>query len=314
MSTLQKILALALAGFSARSQNLETPQFKTDVVNVQVDAMATAQGRILHSLTPEDFVIREENQLRPILSFEEQTTPLDLVILLDTSWADWGNRDKNVRETAAKALGQMRAQDRTAVIMCGGDPHLEQELTSDSKKVEDVLRRIPSGPTAFSNRLTAIRWAAWLLMADAHASANLDERKRAILMVTGQNREIWGEVDDPVIQLLWNANIAFNSIVIPRTGIPGKFTGRVRGPRIDNINEIAYLTGGEIVTDSDKEALQKSLPDLLAHIQSSYSLWFSHSAEAKSGELRHIKVELSDEAKKKYPDAKITAREGYIAR
>ncbi len=57
---------------------------------------------------------------------------------------------------------------------------------------------------------------------------------------------------------------------------------------------------------------EKDLPDLVARIQSSYSLWYRAPA-AKHGELRHVSVELSDEAKKRYPGAEIRAREGYVA-
>lgn len=56
----------------------------------------------------------------------------------------------------------------------------------------------------------------------------------------------------------------------------------------------------------------KSLPDVLAGIRSSYSLWY-RAPEAVPGSKRRITVELSDTARMKHPGAEVRAREGYYA-
>jgi VWFA-related protein len=304
----------AAAIFSVIAPGLSWAQdirFETGTSDVHVDALAQLAGQTLRGLPKEDFVVRDEGKVQPILAFEEETTPLDLIVILDSlPGLQYPNMKEHLTQMTAAAtvaLRQMRAQDRTAVISFGG-PRLEQDFTSDQRAIAAAVERAAHSPPLSLDRTLPLRWAAWLLAADAktQSAASTVERKRAILMVTKDDSRSWSP-DDPVIQQLWSMNVALHVSVVPIE----RTRDQVFAPRLDNMEHIARATGGDIVVDQ-KGTLEKSLPDLLARIRSTYSMWY-RIPESKAGELHHITVELNDMAKKKYPNAEIKAREGYIA-
>ena len=301
------ILSVIVPGLSWAQDIL----FETGISNVHVDALAQQAGQTLRGLTKEDFVVRDEGKAQPILSFEEETTPLDLIVVLDSlpglQYPNMKEHLTQITAAATEALRQMRAQDRTAVISFGG-PRVEQEFTSDQTAIAAALERAAHSPPLSLSRALPLQWAAWLFAADVktQSAAGAVERKRAILMVTKDDSRNWSP-DEPVIQQLWSMDVALHVLVVPAD----RTRDQVFAPRLDNMEHIARATGGDIVVD-EKGTLGKSLPDLLARIRSTYSMWY-HVPESKSGELHHITVELNEEAKKKYPNAEIKAREGYIA-
>lgn len=287
-------------------------RFETGTANVHVDALVQQAGHSLHGLSKDDFIVRDDGKVQPLLAFEEETVPLDLIVILDTTdgmqYRNLSNHRNKEAAAAMDALGQMRAKDRTAVLSFAG-PRVEQEFTSDRAAIAAALKRAAHSIPMIVVRSVPLQWAVWLLAADAKTprAPNAGERKRAILMVTKDDSRPWSP-DEPVIQQLWSVDAAVHVLVVP---VDRRQNTGMLGPRIDNAEHIAKATGGDIVVD-ENGTLEKSLPDLLARIRSTYSLWY-RIPESKSGQLRHITVELNDEAKKKYPDAQIKAREGYIA-
>ena len=212
---------LAFATVSLVAQNtLPEPQFKTNGTNIQVDATATYQGKSLLSLVKDDFVIRDEGQIRPILSFEESTIPLDLILVLDAALAY--QPPKGARKTAQDvaaimegAMKQMRPVDRAGLIsinqislsqdnhyMSHGEPRVECALTGDANAVVAALEGIrfvhPPGdrlPGAFVSTGPGLRWAAWMLGPDAvslgfGAQVKPGTRKRAVLAIVRDQRGV----------------------------------------------------------------------------------------------------------------------------
>ncbi|MGH9647455.1 MAG: VWA domain-containing protein [Bryobacteraceae bacterium] len=310
MNSFATAILVSTAALSAAGQDV---RFETGVTNIHVDLSVLQKGQSVHEMKPGDFVVRDEGQVQPILAFQEATVPLDLVLLVDAAFTMAGQKNtKNSPKmivAALEAIKQMRNRDRTALISYGTDPRLDQELTPDSKQIAAALERPRIAAFGGPRRFLAIQWALWLLQADMKSRPeNTPERKRAILMLATNEVMSWYP-DEPLIQGLWGTDIALNIIRIPEPeNRPVAISfGRSVFYRIDNVEHIAQATGGGVFTDPEK-----TFPNVLAEIQSSYSLWY-RAPQAKPGDLRHITVELSDDAKKKYPGAAIRAREGYIA-
>jgi VWFA-related protein len=310
MNAIAKVILVSTAALAAAGQDV---RFETGVTNIHVDLSVLQKGQSVHELKPSDLVVRDEGQVQPIIAFQEATVPLDLVLLVDAAFTrpDQKNSKNSPKMIAAasEAMKQMRPRDRTALISYGTDPRLDQELTPDSERIAAALERPRIAAFGGPRRFLAIQWALWLLQSDLKSRPeNTPERKRAILMLATDEVMSWYP-DEPLIQGLWGTDIALNIIRIPEPeNRPAAISfGRSAFHRIDNVEHIAQATGGAVFTDPEK-----TFPNVLAEIQSSYSLWY-RAPEAKPGELRHITVELSDAAKKKYPDTGIRAREGYVA-
>jgi hypothetical protein len=333
---------LAFATVSVVAQDtLPEPPFKTKVTNIQVDATATYQGKALLSLVKDDFVIRDEGQVRPILSFEDSPIALDLILVLDAALEY--QPPKGARKTAqdvaaimAGAMKQMRPEDRAGLISINyeprHEPRVECELTADAKAVVAALEGIrfvhPPGGLRGAEALFSgpgLRWAAWMLGAKAvsfgyGAQVKPGARKRAVLAIVRDQRgfsEGW-DPDELLIQQYWDADLVLHAIMVEGLVLKPPdmsfiiVNRRFVGERIGNISHIVRATGGELILPTRENPVERAIPDLLVRIQSSYTLFYASPA-ARSGEPRKITVQLSDEAKKKYPGAEIHAREGYIA-
>jgi len=75
------------------------------------------------------------------------------------------------------------------------------------------------------------------------------------------------------------------------------------------VKEIAGPSGGEVVST---EQAAEELPRMLERIRGRYLLYYA-APECKAGTFRRIRVDLSQEARARYPHAVLRAREGYYA-
>jgi hypothetical protein len=73
---------------------------------------------------------------------------------------------------------------------------------------------------------------------------------------------------------------------------------------------IAQATGGDRIVEMDPQHPR----DLLTPIRQRYTVWFNQSSDLAPGESRTIQVELSPPARRRFPDAVIKAREGYVTK
>ncbi len=311
MSVFKKLAALLLAPVALCAQDVAPgPTFSTGVTNIHVDAVVTAGGHNIPGLRQDDFVVRDQGATQTILEFREASVPLDLVIVMD---ADSGELRRNegyerrVSLAAAAALNRLRPSDRAAVISW----RVELPLTSDRDQIQATLKKLSGSSVGGTQNSVGIQWAIWMLEADAKTAGNVpNDRKRAILLVTHDFRIGW-EPDDPIIEQLWNMDVALHLIQIRPKRLPPLVFGTLP-PRVSNPRHIAEATGGEAIV-SKIDSLQQAIPGLFDRIQSSYSMYY-RAPQAKPGEQRRITVDLSDAAKQKYPGATIVARQGYIAR
>src|SRR5579862_6246833 len=190
----------------------QATRFKTGVTNVQVDVLVIQKGQLLKGLSRGDFVVHDEGGAQTVLALEEDSTPLDLVLLIDNSFHGKGDRNRrSLFAAAADAVRQMRPKDRVALISYAPMPHFEQPLTSDQSEIGSALNRLEAGGAAPGLAMSdqAIQWAGWLLAADAKAAGDTGiARKRAIVVDSLTRFDFLGggpnlDPDEPVIQQLW---------------------------------------------------------------------------------------------------------------
>jgi hypothetical protein len=92
----------------------------------------------------------------------------------------------------------------------------------------------------------------------------------------------------------------------PEPSTPGHYTNPDFTP--PDVFKIADETGGEAVK-AEKSA--EVFPEMIERIRTRYGMQY-RTPEGAQG-FRHVRVELSPEAKLKYPDAVVRARKGYYA-
>lgn len=298
----------------------QAPTFRAGVTDVNVDVAVTADRRSVTGLQASDFTVFDEGQEQPIVSFGQDSVPLDVVLLLDTS----GSMQRwiaELSEIANTALRQLKPGDRVAVIAFSGSTEIEQPLTSDMSRVADAIKRAATdGPSDGGTDINgAMQNTAEYLISFANKEQVVNPgvlgRRRAIVVITDNLGFSYNAPKKSVVAQLYRANTVVYGLVIPTemSKVIHKYADSRKHPQpkdgfeVNDVFDLAKQTGGEA---EYAEHPDETFPDMLSQIRSRYVLTY-HAPEAAPGSLRKIQVMLSKAARKRYRKAVVSARAGY---
>jgi VWFA-related protein len=287
----------------------EAVVFKTGVADVRVDIQATQGPNLIKDLTKDDFLVTDENQPQTLVSFSHGDEPLNLVLLLDIS-GSMQSYIEQIAQTARDALNHLRPADRVAIMVFAKKTAVHQgfsdNLAESARQIGSAVTKWDVGTTTQIN--SAVMDAAHYMQAHAGPGG-----RRAILILTDNLSMSYQLTDGQVIRELNKADTVFNAIVTGRAIRPD-----LPGPRASskdpdstpaNVFHLAEETGGEWVKAGEANA---TFTEMIDRIRSRYMLAY-HEPESTPGAFRHITVNLSPEARKKYPSAELHTRTGYYA-
>lgn len=292
----------------AAGAQAQTPTYRASVTDVQVDAAVIDGRRQVDGLTQQDFVILDENRPQPIVYFGHSSVPLEVVLLLDVS----GSVQKYLRDIAAiagSALRKLTPQDQVAVMVFSRDTWIEQSLTNNPDEIAQAIEQAShEQPFGSGTRINAaILSASKFLERNRQATV----QRRAILIVTDNDGMSYGVRHDDVLRSLYTADVLLDAIVVGRHPHPPVARpGAVINPdfAFDDVYPLAAATGGKAIAASKPE---RKLAEVLERIRNRYSLVYHAPSGAQPGAYRHIRVELSETARRKHPHAEVNARDGY---
>jgi Ca-activated chloride channel family protein len=120
-----------------------TPVFRSavDLVTIQA-SVRDAHGRALSGLSPADFEVRDNGQLRPILSLQsDRRSPVSLAILLDISGSmRVGSKIAMARQAFDAVLNQLRdGEDEVALFTFDSSLHEQNGFTADLASLKNEL-------------------------------------------------------------------------------------------------------------------------------------------------------------------------------
>ena len=119
----------------------ETFRSAVDLVTIQA-SVKDARGRIVSGLTTTDFEVRDNGELRPILSLRsDRQSPVSLAILVDMSGSmRVGPKIAMARQAYDSVLSQLRqGQDEVAVFTFDSSLHDRRDFTRDLATLKDAL-------------------------------------------------------------------------------------------------------------------------------------------------------------------------------
>jgi VWFA-related protein len=287
----------------------EGATFRTGVTLVHIDAEVTdAGGRVLEGLAKTDFRVLDEGRQQPVLHFASTEEPLDLILLFDIS----GSMRPKVAEVAAAAdegLRQLREGDRVSVMVFNTRSRVILPFTEDLEKVGDAIRRDVLGLNFGGGTLiqSAVDDAALRFFGERRS-----ERRRAVLIVTdniGQRTRR----EASVVRDFWEADAILTGLIIANKKYQTLRTvGIILGPQTlimqAGMKGIAEKTGGDAIAAAD---LSAAFPEAMRRIRTRYSLYYA-LPPAKPGARRTVRVELTKDAARRFPKARVRARTGYI--
>jgi von Willebrand factor type A domain/PQQ-like domain len=283
----------ALAGGSAG-----VPTFHTGVSLVKVDAYV--YDRQTHApivdLSASDFTIYDDDEPREIAYFANDSGALDLLFLLDVSGSV---REilPQVANCAADALSVFETGDRAAVMAFTRTTALTQPLTADFRAAAQGIR------VAMALRIgldTDINQALWSAADYLHGSGGA--ARRVILILTDNMQET--RIPDSLVdEQLSEAGAVLDGLLL---------RGPVALPHVTHPGILGFArnTGGEVIEGNRPAA---RLAEMIRRIKFRYSIHF-RPVESSSPRPRRIRVELTAEARRRYPNAVVRARRIYFPR
>jgi len=136
----------------------ETFRSSVDLVTIQA-SVRDGRGRVLRGLTPVDFEVRDNGQLRPIIELRsDQRSPVSLAILVDMSGSmRVGSKIAMARRAFDTVLAQLRdGEDEVAVFTFDSSLHERRGFTSHLDSLKEALSDFePFGSTSLYDATAA---------------------------------------------------------------------------------------------------------------------------------------------------------------
>jgi VWFA-related protein len=142
----------------ASGQPAQTFRSALDVVTIQT-SVRDVRGRVVSGLTTTDFEVRDNGQLRPILSLRsDRQSPLSLAILVDMSGSmRVGAKIAMARQAYDSVLAQLhQGQDEVALFTFDSSLHDRRDFTRDLATLKGALADFqPFGTTSLYDATAA---------------------------------------------------------------------------------------------------------------------------------------------------------------
>jgi VWFA-related protein len=282
------------------TQPRQTFRSSVDVVTIQA-SVHDARGRVVSGLTTTDFEVRDNGQLRPILSLRsDRKSPLSLAILVDMSGSmRIGSKIPMARQAYDSVLSQLRqGQDEVAVFTFDASLHERRDFTHDLSTLKGALSDFESFGTTSLYDATA---------ATASRLAARSATNKAIIVLTDgidtssamTAREVSGlasAIDVPV----------FVVATVPSLDQRLMMEASERSTPSDavDLRDLAEWTGGQFLFASTFVETVVKASSLIDELRQQYVL----AIEASNGrEWRRLDVRV------RRPSTIVKARSGYYA-
>jgi len=301
--TLWVALGLCVSVFngSPSAQDADPPltfRSAVDVVTIQA-SVRDSRGRVVNGLGTRDFEVRDNGQVRPIISLRsDRQSPLSLAILVDMS-GSMRSKIGFARQAYASVLAQLRdGQDEVALFTFDSSLHERCDFTRDLGSLQNALADFETfGKTS-------------LYDATAGAARRLADRtatRKAIIVLTDgidtsstmTAREVTGlasSIDVPVFVVATVPSYEQRLIM--------EATERATPSKDADLRDLADWTGGHLIFASTLTETVIGASTLIDELRQQYVL----AIEAASGpQWRRLDVRV------RRPSTIVKARTGYFA-
>ena len=282
------------------SQPQQTFRSAVDVVTIQASVRDT-RGRVVSGLASTDFEVRDNGQVRPILSLRsDRQSPLSLAILVDMSGSmQIGAKIAMARQAYDSILAQLhQGQDEVALFTFDKSLHQRRDFTHDLATLRGALTDFDAFGTTSLFDATA---------AAARKLAARSATHKAIIVLTDgidtssamTAREVSGlasSIDVPVFVVATVPSLDQRLML--------EASGRSTPSDAADLRDLAEWTGGQFVFASTFLETVVAASGLVDGLRLQYVL----AIEAATGrEWRRLDVRV------KRPSTVVKARNGYFA-
>jgi len=277
------------------------------LINLNVSAVDSA-GRAVPGLAREDFAVFENGQRQQIAFFEANSTPLNVMVLLDLSGST-KDKIKVIRKTASRFIDSFSPSDRVAVAAFTRRFQLVSDFTSDHKLLKNRVEAMKNrgGGTAYYD-------AVWTALDRLDRAG--DNRKALVVITDGvdnylQNPKTWPTVHrfDELLDRASEDDVTVYPIYLDTEAEAARHFGgdtrrQYRTAR-SQILAIAEQTGGTVIPAADDKQLEAAYKIVAAELHTLYSLAYAPADLKRDGTWRKIDVQTNR------PNVTVKARRGF---
>ena len=300
--------AVAAAGLAAQQQ----PVFRAGQDVVRVFATVTDRdGRLVTTLTKDDFEVRDEGKPQPITQFDKSPQPIRLVVMLDVSGSMEGNLSL-LRASAAQLFARLRQDDAVRVGSFGHDVTISPTFTRDPAELTAALPSMiaPDAPTplwrAIGEALDAFgdgddRRKVVLVLSDGKDSGQFSFRQRPVSQADVIDR---ARRDDVMIYGIGMRSRSRQSapIGVGPGGLQGALLAELPDP---GLARVAEETGGGYIEIRGGQDLGAAFAGVADELHTQYLLAFA--PPKRDGKVHDVSVKVTQGG------LKTRARKSYVA-
>jgi Ca-activated chloride channel family protein len=172
------VILAALATFSATLTGWQQPDFRgsSDAVRVFV-TVTDGEGRLVTSLTRDEFTVRDEGRPQPITLYDNTPQPIRLVVMLDVSGSMAGNLPL-LRAASEQLFSRLFRDDAARVGTFGDEVAISGTFTRDRAELNRAL------PTSIDPDAPTPLWRAIDAAMDAFGEQGENDRRPVILVLS----------------------------------------------------------------------------------------------------------------------------------
>jgi Ca-activated chloride channel family protein len=284
-------------------------RFTADVDQVVVyAAVYDGTGKLVSSLTKEDFEVYEDKILQEVTYFGLDDVPSTIGIVMDVSGSMRGKKEQ-VDQAAELFLELTHPSNELFLMGFNSKPRLDEDFTRDVEDIRDALfNQIVNGGTALYDAI---------YLAVEHAAEGSEPKKVIIVFTDGEDKDSYYELNE-VVAKVEEADVQVFLVAFLDQGPPddGGFFGMFKSPteRVAKaMASIAEATGGKALFPQKREDIEEAFRMIANELRNQYRLAYVSNIPQEEGQeaWRSVQVRLLN-AKER--GLRVRARKRYSTR
>ena len=277
---------------------------KIDTELVQLDLRVFDKHLLpVYGLTKDDFTVLEDQVKQTIESVSTEEVPLSFGIAVDTS-GSMRNRLRAIIEAAQTLIKEIRPVDEAFLVQFKTEVKLEQDFTSDHKKLDDALGEFYcSGGTAL---LDAI------IETTSHAQLKGKQRRKALILISDGLEKNSSAKERAVLEAVKQNEVQIFLVGFlddPDSGSPAARWQNKKGK--DTLQNLAEDSGGRAFFPKGIEEMPAIAAQISKDLRAQYVLSYYPLNEKRDGTFRRVSVSVRERNGNKLS---VNTRQGYYAR
>lgn len=276
---LAALMCLAVAGLTVAQEKSDVPlTIRTDTRLVVLHAsVIDTKGKPVPKLPQKAFKVFENGTPQEIKGFQQEDVPISLGLIIDNSGSMRPKRQK-VEAAALAFVKASNPRDEVFIVNFNDEAFLDQEFTSDQKKMEEKLARIDSrGGTAMRDAIS--------MSIDYMKESGKKDKKVLMVITDGNDNNSRGTLERLVQKCQQTDGVLVYAIGLLNEEARGEAKKAQKA-----LNAITVGSGGVAYYPKAVSEMDPYVAQIAADIRSQYTITYRPSNEALDGSFRQIRM------------------------